>query len=88
LQTTQVRIKVVFQTLINLGIRVAFRAYRNWASIHGSDKRLNGYLVNQMTDDQIFFTRYAQIWCSEQDFTEGFANNYDDTHSPRRGLLI
>ncbi|CAG9531412.1 unnamed protein product, partial [Cercopithifilaria johnstoni] len=47
----------------NGGIRQSFRAYRKYIEQIGHpEPRLPG--MSNFTDDQIFFIRFAQVWCS------------------------
>ncbi|XP_066995485.2 neprilysin-4 [Anabrus simplex] len=47
----------------NGGVKQAFRAYKNWLSVHGDAyETLPDFNV---TDLQLFFINFAQVWCGE-----------------------
>ncbi|XP_046453383.1 neprilysin-like isoform X8 [Daphnia pulex] len=48
----------------NGGLREAFRAYQNYVSTNGKEKRLPG--MERYTPEQLFFLSYANVWCSNE----------------------
>ena len=44
----------------NGGVKEAYRAYKMWIGEHGSPAPV----MEQFTDDQLFFIGYAQVWCT------------------------
>ncbi|KAI6212622.1 hypothetical protein M3Y94_00048000 [Aphelenchoides besseyi] len=61
----------------NIGIPVAFRAFKQHESMHGVDPRLNDKLLKQLDGDQLFFFLAARLWCT----TRGRTNS-PDPHAP------
>uniref|UniRef100_A0A0P6EFD4 Neutral endopeptidase n=1 Tax=Daphnia magna TaxID=35525 RepID=A0A0P6EFD4_9CRUS len=70
----------------NGGLREAFRAYQNYISSNGPEKRLPG--LEQYTPEQIFFLSYANVWCSEQTPESLEYQILYGVHSPGRYRVI
>ncbi|KAK6028279.1 peptidase family M13, partial [Ostertagia ostertagi] len=47
----------------NGGIHAAFRAYRNFINLYGPDPQLPDDLLQEFTNDQLFFLAFSQVWC-------------------------
>jgi predicted metalloendopeptidase len=65
----------------NGGIRVAFRAYKNYVGLNGEDPRLPGELASQFTNDQLFFIGFTRNWCEDY-YLPPSAYNWHEAHSP------
>ena len=64
----------------NGGLREAFRAYNYHVATNGQEARLPG--LEQLTNEQIFFLSYANVWCGAET-KEGLENQItSDPHSP------
>ncbi|KAI6198800.1 hypothetical protein M3Y96_00557800 [Aphelenchoides besseyi] len=48
----------------NIGVPVAFRAFKQHESMHGVDPRLNDQRLKQLNSDQLFFIMAARLWCN------------------------
>ncbi|CAN7986758.1 unnamed protein product, partial [Ixodes hexagonus] len=59
-------------------VKLAYRAYQLWTSKHGEEPRLPGL---GLSNDQVFFVQYAQIWCEVVD-EEGYKKYQSESHSP------
>ncbi|KAM7310281.1 neprilysin-1 [Ixodes scapularis] len=59
-------------------VKQAYRAYQRWTSKHGEEPRLPGL---GLSNDQVFFVQYAQIWCEVVD-EEGYKKYQSELHSP------
>ena len=70
----------------NGGIREAFRAYQNYVSTNGREKRLPG--LERYTPEQMFFLSYANVWCNNEipEYLE-YRVLYG-VHSPNRYRII
>ncbi|XP_047191448.1 endothelin-converting enzyme 2b isoform X1 [Scophthalmus maximus] len=69
----------------NGGLKAAYHAYRSWVQRNGEDKRLPA--VN-LTNDQLFFVGFAQVWCSVRTPESAHEGLVTDTHSPPRYRVI
>ncbi|XP_064650696.1 neprilysin-1-like [Lineus longissimus] len=69
----------------NGGLKEAFRAYQKWVQEHGPEQRLPGL---NLTQTQLFFLNFAQIWCSNA--RPEMARNHilADNHSPTMFRVI
>ena len=68
------------------GLRVAFRAFKDYSTIYRQDARLPG--LEQYTTEQIFFISFANAHCGVED-KEGLEFQIEnDTHSPARYRVI
>ena len=68
-----------------LGLRAAFRAYRNVVEVNGLDPRLPGKLMSQYDHDQVFFLSFAYSWCQAAQVAS--AMDPTDDHSPAKYRL-
>uniref|UniRef100_T1KLB5 Uncharacterized protein n=1 Tax=Tetranychus urticae TaxID=32264 RepID=T1KLB5_TETUR len=68
----------------NGGLKAAFHAYENWAQ-HNIEPALPG--VN-LTSKQIFFVRFAQVWCFVATPEALKLQVLNDPHSPHRFRVI
>uniref|UniRef100_A0A8C6KER4 endothelin-converting enzyme 1 n=1 Tax=Nothobranchius furzeri TaxID=105023 RepID=A0A8C6KER4_NOTFU len=69
----------------NGGLKAAYHAYRSWIQRHGDEKRLPA--VN-LTNDQLFFVGFAQVWCSVRTPESAHEGLVTDPHSPPRYRVI
>ncbi|CAL8363196.1 unnamed protein product [Merluccius merluccius] len=69
----------------NGGLKAAYNAYRSWVRLNGEEKRLPA--VN-LTNDQLFFLGFAQVWCSVRTPESAHEGLVTDTHSPPRYRVI
>lgn len=63
------------------GVKQAHRAYRRWQERHGDGAEP---AVPGLTDEQLFFVAYAQIWCSLSTPEEDRLRITTDPHSPAK----
>lgn len=66
------------------GIKQAFMAYRQYQGAHGSGESF----VEGLTDDQLFFVAYAQLWCAKSSPEMARMLIKTDTHSPPKYRVI
>uniref|UniRef100_A0AAQ5ZAG7 endothelin-converting enzyme 1 n=1 Tax=Amphiprion ocellaris TaxID=80972 RepID=A0AAQ5ZAG7_AMPOC len=69
----------------NGGLKAAYHAYRSWIQRNGEEKRLPA--VN-LTNDQLFFVGFAQVWCSVRTPESAHEGLVTDSHSPPRYRVI
>ncbi|XP_065816053.1 endothelin-converting enzyme 2b isoform X1 [Labrus bergylta] len=69
----------------NGGLKAAYHAYRSWVQKSGEEKRLPA--VN-LTNDQLFFVGFAQVWCSVRTPESAHEGLVTDPHSPPRYRVI
>uniref|UniRef100_A0A3P9B557 endothelin-converting enzyme 1 n=1 Tax=Maylandia zebra TaxID=106582 RepID=A0A3P9B557_9CICH len=69
----------------NGGLKAAYHAYRSWIQGNGDEKRLPA--VN-LTNDQLFFVGFAQVWCSVRTPESAHEGLVTDPHSPPRYRVI
>lgn len=69
----------------NGGLKAAYHAYRSWVQKSGEEKRLPA--VN-LTNDQLFFVGFAQVWCSVRTPESAHEGLMTDPHSPPRYRVI
>ncbi|XP_040070708.1 neprilysin-1-like [Ixodes scapularis] len=67
----------------NGGLLLAYRAYRRWASKTKYEKVPSLPGLN-LTSDQLFFTSYAMIWCTNIRPESLMIQIHTDSHSPER----
>jgi membrane metallo-endopeptidase-like protein 1 len=63
----------------NGGLKESFRAYREWVRRNGEEPPLPGITL---THDQLFFLKYAQIWCGIMRDEEALHKLRTSVHSP------
>ncbi|XP_073779420.1 endothelin-converting enzyme 2b isoform X5 [Danio rerio] len=69
----------------NGGLKAAYHAYRSWVQKNGEEKRLPA--VN-LTNDQLFFVGFAQVWCSVRTPESAHEGLMTDPHSPPKYRVI
>ncbi|XDV31658.1 hypothetical protein PO909_002622, partial [Leuciscus waleckii] len=69
----------------NGGLKAAYHAYRSWVKKNGEEKRLPA--VN-LTNDQLFFLGFAQVWCSVRTPESAHEGLMTDPHSPPKYRVI
>ncbi|CAB1332367.1 unnamed protein product, partial [Coregonus sp. 'balchen'] len=69
----------------NGGLTAAYNAYQAWVQENGEEKRLPA--VN-LTNDQLFFVGFAQVWCSVRTPESTHKGFMTDPHSPSKYRVI
>ncbi|XP_023678299.1 endothelin-converting enzyme 2b isoform X1 [Paramormyrops kingsleyae] len=69
----------------NGGLKAAYHAYKSWVRSNGEEKRLPAL---DMTNDQLFFVGFAQVWCSVRTPESAHEGLMTDPHSPPRFRVI
>ncbi|CDQ68099.1 unnamed protein product [Oncorhynchus mykiss] len=69
----------------NGGLKAAYNAYQAWVQENGEEKRLPA--VN-LTNDQLFFVGFAQVWCSVRTPESAHEGLMTDPHSPPKYRVI
>uniref|UniRef100_A0A3B1IG29 endothelin-converting enzyme 1 n=1 Tax=Astyanax mexicanus TaxID=7994 RepID=A0A3B1IG29_ASTMX len=69
----------------NGGLKAAYHAYRSWVKTNGEEKSLPA--VN-LTNDQLFFVGFAQVWCSVRTPESAHEGLMTDPHSPPKYRVI
>uniref|UniRef100_A0A674DR86 endothelin-converting enzyme 1 n=1 Tax=Salmo trutta TaxID=8032 RepID=A0A674DR86_SALTR len=69
----------------NGGLKAAYKAYQAWVQENGEEKRLPA--VN-LTNDQLFFVGFAQVWCSVRTPESAHEGLMTDPHSPPKYRVI
>ncbi|CAJ0916670.1 unnamed protein product [Ranitomeya imitator] len=69
----------------NGGLKAAYRAYQNWVKEHGEEQVLPSL---GLTNDQLFFVGFAQVWCSVRTPESSHEGIITDPHSPSRYRVI
>ncbi|XP_036823963.1 endothelin-converting enzyme 2-like isoform X3 [Oncorhynchus mykiss] len=69
----------------NGGLKAAYNAYQSWVQENGEEKRLPA--VN-LTNDQLFFVGFAQVWCSVRTPERAHQGLMTDRHSPPKYRVI
>ncbi|XP_068601189.1 endothelin-converting enzyme 2b [Brachionichthys hirsutus] len=69
----------------NGGLKAAYHAYRSWVRRNGEETTLPA--VN-LTNDQLFFVGFAQVWCSVRTPESAHEGLVTDPHSPPRFRVI
>lgn len=69
----------------NGGLRAAYKAYINWIKKNGEEASLPAL---GMTNHQLFFVGFAQVWCSVRTPESSHEGVITDPHSPSRFRVI
>uniref|UniRef100_A0A6J0SS69 Endothelin-converting enzyme 1 n=2 Tax=Pogona vitticeps TaxID=103695 RepID=A0A6J0SS69_9SAUR len=69
----------------NGGLKAAYRAYQNWVRKNGVERTLPAL---GLTNDQLFFIGFAQVWCSVRTPESSHEGLVTDSHSPSRFRVI
>ncbi|XP_075718016.1 endothelin-converting enzyme 2 isoform X2 [Rhinoderma darwinii] len=69
----------------NGGLKAAYHAYKSWLQKHGEEKRLPGV---RLTNHQLFFVGFAQVWCSVRTPESSHEGLVTDPHSPAKFRVI
>ncbi|MFT7814149.1 hypothetical protein Z043-112628 [Arapaima gigas] len=69
----------------NGGLKAAYKAYENWVQKNGEEAVLPAL---GMTNHQLFFVGFAQVWCSVRTPESSHEGVITDPHSPSRFRVI
>uniref|UniRef100_A0AAY4EKI3 Endothelin-converting enzyme 1 n=1 Tax=Denticeps clupeoides TaxID=299321 RepID=A0AAY4EKI3_9TELE len=69
----------------NGGLKAAYKAYVNWTKKNGEEETLPAI---GMTNHQLFFVGFAQVWCSVRTPESSHEGVITDPHSPSRFRVI
>ncbi|KAG9348205.1 hypothetical protein JZ751_001940 [Albula glossodonta] len=69
----------------NGGLKAAYHAYKSWVRANGEEKRLPAV---GLTNDQLFFVGFAQVWCSVRTPESVHEGLLTDPHSPPKYRVI
>ncbi|TSK16214.1 Endothelin-converting enzyme 1 [Bagarius yarrelli] len=69
----------------NGGLKAAYKAYINWIQKNGEEPTLPAL---GMTNHQLFFVSFAQVWCSVRTAESSHEGVITDPHSPSRFRVI
>ncbi|XP_042195152.1 endothelin-converting enzyme 2 isoform X3 [Callorhinchus milii] len=69
----------------NGGLKAAYHAYTNWVRKNGKEVQLP---VIELTNQQLFFVGFAQVWCSVRTPESAHEGLITDPHSPARVRVI
>uniref|UniRef100_A0A3Q3SQ43 endothelin-converting enzyme 1 n=1 Tax=Mastacembelus armatus TaxID=205130 RepID=A0A3Q3SQ43_9TELE len=69
----------------NGGLKAAYHAYRSWVQKNGEEKKLPAL---NLTNGQLFFLGFAQVWCSVRTPESAHEGLVTDPHSPPRYRVI
>ncbi|XP_066547621.1 endothelin-converting enzyme 1 isoform X2 [Amia ocellicauda] len=69
----------------NGGLKAAYKAYENWVRKNGEEEVLPAL---GMTNQQLFFLGFAQVWCSVRTPESSHEGVITDPHSPSRFRVI
>ncbi|TMS19119.1 Endothelin-converting enzyme 1 [Larimichthys crocea] len=69
----------------NGGLKAAYKAYVNWIKKNGEEATLPAL---GMTNHQLFFVGFAQVWCSVRTPESSHEGVITDPHSPSRFRVI
>ncbi|MEE6501091.1 hypothetical protein FKM82_004059 [Ascaphus truei] len=67
------------------GIREAYKAYQDYLKTNGREKKLPGL---DLTNEQLFFVGFGQIWCSTYTTEYAITSITSDEHSPGEFRVI
>ena len=62
------------------GMKMSYNAYKTWKKAHPEEVRLPG--LKDISEDQLFFLSFAQLWCAKETKQVEQALLYSDPHSP------
>uniref|UniRef100_A0A8C3JQ70 endothelin-converting enzyme 1 n=1 Tax=Calidris pygmaea TaxID=425635 RepID=A0A8C3JQ70_9CHAR len=69
----------------NGGLKAAYNAYKSWLQKNGEEKRLPAL---GLTNHQLFFVGFAQVWCSVRTPESSHEGLVTDPHSPDKFRVI
>ncbi|KAG5836976.1 hypothetical protein ANANG_G00234360 [Anguilla anguilla] len=69
----------------NGGLKAAYNAYKSWVQTNGEEKQLPAV---GLTNDQLFFVGFAQVWCSVRTPESAHEGLITDPHSPPKYRVI
>ncbi|XP_041130174.1 endothelin-converting enzyme 1-like isoform X1 [Polyodon spathula] len=69
----------------NGGLKAAYKAYESWTRKHGEEEELPSL---GLTNQQLFFVGFAQVWCSVRTPESSHEGMITDPHSPSRFRVI
>uniref|UniRef100_A0A8C3Y2H2 endothelin-converting enzyme 1 n=1 Tax=Catharus ustulatus TaxID=91951 RepID=A0A8C3Y2H2_CATUS len=69
----------------NGGLKAAYNAYKSWLQKNGEEKRLPAL---GLTNHQLFFVGFAQVWCSVRTPESSHEGLVTDPHSPDKYRVI
>ncbi|XP_048879417.1 endothelin-converting enzyme 1 isoform X2 [Brienomyrus brachyistius] len=69
----------------NGGLKAAYKAYENWVKKNGEER---GLPALKLTNRQLFFVAFAQVWCSVRTPESSHEGVITDPHSPSRFRVI
>ncbi|HEX2163926.1 MAG TPA: M13 family metallopeptidase, partial [Thermoanaerobaculia bacterium] len=67
------------------GVKQAYAAFKSWQERHDAKGR---QAIAELTDDQLFFVAFAQVWCTEASPEYQRMQVTTDPHSPARFRVI
>ena len=70
------------------GLKQAYVAYQSWWARHESSPATSASSVQGLTDDQLFFVAFGQVWCSLSTPEQVRLRITTDSHSPPRFRVI
>ncbi|XP_065564791.1 neprilysin-1-like [Artemia franciscana] len=73
------RLTVLENIADNVGLKIAYKAYKKWVERNGSEELLPGLALSH---DQLFFLGYAQIWCELTRPEEAVTRSRTSRHPP------
>ena len=68
------------------GLKMSYNAYKTWKKSNPQDVRLPG--LKDVSEDQLFFLAYAQLWCSKGTKQDAESRLLNDPHSPPKYRVI
>ncbi|XP_065564793.1 neprilysin-1-like [Artemia franciscana] len=73
------RLTVLENIADNVGLKIAYKAYKKWVERNGSEELLPGLALSH---EQLFFLGYAQIWCELTRPEEAVTRSRTSRHPP------
>ncbi len=70
------------------GVKQAYAAYQSWQARHRSSSATPEPAVDGLTDDQLFFVAFGQVWCSLSTPEQVRLRITTDSHAPPRFRVI